>query len=189
MKTKNKSETPSVKGVALLLCCARVLMTLALLAAPLLAQAKDLVPVKGTFDTIHQDTFGFDPLLGPIVSVIVTGEGNISHLGKTTAFTDDQLGILASGLLSATYTLTAANGDTLVLWLIGPSEFDVAAQSVTFSGAATVLGGTGRFAGATGTGTFSGWATFDEPFGLPTNQGPGAFTLDLNISSPGAAKN
>src|SRR5687768_1994693 len=127
------------------------------------ALAADNVPLKGTFETVHHDTFGFDPLLGPTVAVVVNGAGNISHLGKTTAFTDDQFGVLATGVLSATYTFTAANGDTLEVWLLGDSEVDFATQTVTFSGAATVLGGTGRFANASGSGTFSGSAVFEEP--------------------------
>ena len=155
---------------------------------PPAALAGEKVPLKGTFQTVHHDTFEFDPVLGPTVSEVVNGEGNISHLGKTAAFTDDQFGVLATGILSATYTLTAANGDTLVVWLIGGSELDFPTQTVTFSGAATILGGTGRFSAATGSGTFSGSALFEEPLGLPTNQGPGSFSLDLEVSSPGAAK-
>lgn len=181
-----KSHSNSVRSFLVASLSIRSVMAAALLLLPLSAMAKDHVPIKGSFHTIHEDTFGFVPGIGPIVSVVVEGSGQVSHMGRATCFTDDQLGVLMTGALSATYTVTAANGDTLVLWLEGPSELDF--PTVTFSGAFAVLGGTGRFANATGSGVFSGWAVFEEPFGLPTNHGPGFFAIDGVVSSPGESR-
>src|SRR5206468_1596383 len=88
---------------------ARSLVLSGLLALTVDSYATDQVPLKGAFKTIHHDTFGFDLQLGPIVSVVVEGEGSISHLGQATCFTDNQIAELATGLLAATYRYTAAN--------------------------------------------------------------------------------
>ena len=50
-------------------------------------------------------------------------------------------------MATATSTLTAANGDTIVLALEFQTTF-VSEAEVTFAGSYTVAGGTGRFAGA-----------------------------------------
>ena len=52
-------------------------------------------------------------------------------------------------------------------------------HSVIFKGTYTVVGGTGRFAGASGSGSLEGNATFTSPAG-----GVGEFTLSGTISSP-----
>ena len=70
-----------------------------------------------------------------------TGTGNASHLGKTSY-------VSSSGLFTFTETLTAANGDTLTL-----VDNITIVSSTQATGVWTVTGGTGRFAGATGSGT------------------------------------
>jgi hypothetical protein len=54
---------------------------------------------------------------------------------------------------------------------------------VTFEGTYEVTGGTGRFAGATGSGMLIGSAVFTGP-----NNGVGSFTVTGTISSPGSLK-
>src|ERR1043165_2908261 len=85
-----------------LLLKARMSLFAGVLALALTAHATDQVPLKGAFETIHQDTFGFDPQLGPIISVVVRGEGNLAHLGATTCFTDNQIAVLGTGSVVAT---------------------------------------------------------------------------------------
>ena len=54
----------------------------------------------------------------PLLHVTVNSRGQATYMGKTTAFTDDQLVNVIDGSATATYTLTGANGDTLVLALL-----------------------------------------------------------------------
>ena len=76
--------------------------------------------------------------------------------------------LTANGSGSATYTLTAANGDTLILALVVQPGGNInVAGGVIFSGDYTVTGGTGRFSGAMGGGIFAGAALFlDETDGI-----------------------
>ena len=169
---------------ALPLGCAAIM---AWTAAPT-AFAKEQVPFKGYWNTVHHDTSSFDPVLGPIIAVEVEGEGKSSYLGLARCFSDDQIAFLATGVILASYTYTAANGDRLLLQtasqLVG---FDPVTQTVSFIGNFDIVGGTGRFEGATGAGETSGWALFEQPFGSPVNSGPGFFAFEGVISTMGAA--
>jgi len=94
-------------------------------------------------------------LAGGPTTFTLAGTGNASHLGKIS-YAGDVL--ITSGTVGTTditdiltETLTAANGDTLTL---------LCNQTATLSGGVyhgtdswTVIGGTGRFSGATGSGT------------------------------------
>ncbi len=114
----------------------------------------------------------------PILHVTVNGQGQATHMGKTRAFTDDQIANLLDGSGSATYTLTAANGDTLILALVVQPGGNInVAGGVIFSGDYTVTGGTGRFSGATGGGVFAGAALF-----LDETDGIGCFAVVGTIS-------
>src|SRR5688500_529135 len=84
----------------------------------------------------------------PIVLRRLEGEGHASHLGRYTRLPDITLN-LATATGSGTVTYTAANGDMLS----GPAtgQAVIAAGFATVTEAVTITGGTGRFAGATGT--------------------------------------
>ena len=173
--TVTTSATPTsprrVRGLALLTA-----FTLAL--APQSARADDQVPFRAAFVTQFVSVVNF-----PIAHISVTGQGEAVHMGATTAVTTDQAVNLLTGEGTATYTLTAANGDTVVLALEVQTTF-MSQSKVTFAGSYTVAGGTGRFAGATGCGSLTGSATFDdEP---NSNTGVGNFTVTGTISSPGS---
>jgi predicted ATP-dependent serine protease len=100
-------------------------------------------------------------------------------LGATTAVTDNQIVNVETGGASATYTLTGANGDTVVLEMIFQVTF-LPNDAVTFEGTYTVTGGTGRFFRATGSGELAGSAIVIGP-----NSGIGSFSVAGTISSPG----
>ena len=108
------------------------------------------MPFRGAFNTEVQIEFVY-----PFFYISVTGEGNASHLGATTAVTDNQIVNVNTGMATATYTLTGANGDTVVLEMIFQTTF-LPNNAVTFEGSYTVTGGTGRFYGATGSGDLAG---------------------------------
>lgn len=160
-----------------IMCLALSLVAMAALA--LRSQAADRqVPFNAAFTTVFVGEGNF-----PIDRITVLGQGQATPLGTATAATTNQLVNLQTGEATATYTFGAANGDTFVVEEKFQSTFDQMAGRVTFEGTYVVTGGTGRFAGATGSGTLSGSAVFTGP-----NNGIGSFTLLGTISSPGSLK-
>ena len=160
-----------------IMCLALSLMAMAALALKSQAAQPDKeVPFRAAFTTEFESVVEF-----PIAHIAVVGEGNGTHLGKATAVTNDQVVNLVTGVSSATYTFTAANGDTVVLDM----EFlpFQSMSGVTFEGTYEVTEGTGRFVGATGSGMLIGSAVFTGP-----NNGVGSFTVTGTISSPGSLK-
>lgn len=111
------------------------------------------VPFKGSM----QGAFAVTPLAPPLAFILTEGTGNATHLGR---FTVEKPHIVNFATLTAvgSITFTAANSDTLT------ADFTVVATPtenpdvVSFVETATITGGTGRFAGATGCYTFTGWA-------------------------------
>src|SRR5205823_3978295 len=71
-------------------------------------QASSEVPFHATFETQFDSQVEF-----PIVHVNVIGHGQATQFGTTQAVTTNQEVNLVSGESSATYTLTAANGDSV----------------------------------------------------------------------------
>jgi hypothetical protein len=147
--------------------------------APQSARAGDELPFHANFITQVETVLEF-----PFLHVTVNSRGKATYMGRTTAFTDDQLVNLIDGSGSATYTLTGANGDTLVLALVVPVGGTINVDGgVIFSGSYTIIGGTGRFNGATGSGVFGGTGLF-----LTETDGIGAFAVVGTISSPDSLK-
>lgn len=101
-------------------------------------------------------------------TVQTNGTATSTHLGSgpyVSSLTVDWAGAYSNGAggfcapASGTSTLTAANGDTLTLSNTGTvCEVGATGANVphTFKGNFTITGGTGRFAGAGGSGTESG---------------------------------
>jgi hypothetical protein len=112
----------------------------AVLACP--AAAGNQVPFKGQSSGVAT-TESFDPVAG-IVHVRGEGEGEATHLGHFTDTSHVAI-YLATGTVLGNWTLTAANGDMLFLAFRGYG-IDETHGAGTF----TVVGGTGRFRGATG---------------------------------------
>ena len=75
----------------------------------------------------------------------------LKHLGRTTLTNIDAGAVGPSGTaVTGTAVFTAANGDQLFTTVSGTATFPDANGIVTFLGTDTVTGGTGRFAGASG---------------------------------------
>jgi hypothetical protein len=102
------------------------------------------------------------------------GSGNATHLGHYT-FHYDEVVNLSTGVGTGTYDFTAANGDTLTAtW----SGFGFPTDDPNVLGIvenATITGGTGRFANA------SGSFTVERLFSFVSSSGGGSFegTIDL----------
>ena len=103
----------------------------------------------------------------------VTGQatGNATHLGKfTVQFPHTVDFATATGV--GTYTFTASNGDTLTAGFTGQAQPGPITSIVEL---AVISGGTGRFAGATG--SFTVRRLFDRAAGTTT----GSFTGTIAI--------
>ncbi|HEU4753768.1 MAG TPA: hypothetical protein VFU47_11730 [Armatimonadota bacterium] len=146
----------------------RVLLGLALMvslavgaAAPLMAGRGNPVPFKGSISGILQR----HPLNDPATnwSVEVSATGNVSQMGRVKAdIAFDNIGLDTSGtslvavVPVGTGSFTAPNGDKVTgeyRWLASPTATP---EVLSFVGTFTLTGGTGRYAGATGSGIFHG---------------------------------
>ena len=156
-----------------------LMVTITLALTPRPAGATDQVPFKASFATEFETSPGSNSCL---LNVTHTGVGKATHLGRSTEVTTDQVANLCTGALTATSVYTAANGDTVASQITGRLT-SMIGNTVTFAGTYTITGGTGRFEGATGAGTFSGSAVFTGP-----SSGIGSFALTGTISSPGSLK-
>ena len=93
----------------------------------------------------------------------IDGTENASHLGLATFHTVNVF--TGPTTTNTTATLVAANGDTVTesgtstSVLVNPTTF-------AFTAVYTTTGGTGRFAGASGSQTLTGTATLDSPTSL-----------------------
>ena len=121
------------------------------------------VPFKANFNTTLASSGGENG----IFTVDIIGVGNATHLGKSTQQSNSMLNAtvipwVQSGTQNA---WTAANGDELFWSFSGtvnpPNEQGI----ITYSGSWDITGGSGRFKGVTGSGTYVGSAS------LVTNQG------------------
>lgn len=149
-----------------------ILTLTVLLACP--AAAGELVPFRAVIDS--------QPLIvgscgQGCLQLEIGGEGEATHLGRTEIQGPSQVDLLQA-TQTGTSTLTAANGDTIVIAFAGTAAFSGPAPTdpVTFEGTWVVIDGTGRFEDATGSGTYSGSAAGTV----------GQFILEGSISRPGA---
>lgn len=112
------------------------------LAAP--ATAAAALPFKGTLQSVESYVVNF-----PIMSVTAGGSGHATHLGLYTIRYEVEVNLLTlAGAGSA--QIISANGDVLYAELAGqasPTEVSDVFQVVEVF---TITGGTGRFAGASG---------------------------------------
>jgi hypothetical protein len=117
----------------------------------------------------------------PLAIVTSTGAGLATHLGVFSARSIEEVVNLATGVGDAVHEFTAANGDKLVM------DFHLQATpsptGFTITGVWEITGGTGRFEGASGEGTYAGAADFTSPITAVAT-----FEMVGTISSPGSLK-
>jgi hypothetical protein len=101
-------------------------------------------PFKGTVDAVETGVTIF-----PIRSVTREGGGTATYLGKYTEQVTAQINVVTRHLTGAA-TFTAANGDTLTATVEGQATLTTTPGVLSIVEVYTITGGTGRFAGATG---------------------------------------
>ena len=132
--------------------------------------AAQSVPFKGNLEGTQTST----PLQPPFAFVDGSATGNATNLGRfTVAFPHTVNFATRTGV--GTFTFTAANGDTLTADFTGQAQ---PGPLVSIVEHATITGGTGRFAGATGS------FTVERLFNPASGTTEGSF--EGTISSPGA---
>ena len=130
------------------------------------------VPFKGRLEGTAIITPGTPPFL----SVSIVGTGNATHLGRFTVEIPHVVNA-TNRTSTGTYQFTATNGDTVTASFAGQSTL-TAPGVLSILETATITGGTGRFADATG--RFTVERLFNQVTGLTTG------SFEGTISSPGA---
>ena len=146
---------------------ALAILTVVSLAGP--AAAGEQVPFKGSLEGDVTVT----PLAPPFLRVDVEAMGKATHLGR---FTLDIPHVVnrANGTAVGSYEFTAANGDTLTADFTGVAV-PIAPGVLYIEETAIITGGTGRFAGATG--SFTVERLYDTVAGTTTGSFKGTMTL------------
>jgi hypothetical protein len=107
------------------------------------AQAPHEVPFKGRLD----GTVVVTPVNPPFFNVVITASGEATYLGRFS-LTVPHLVNFATAEGEGDFTFTAANGDMLTAHFTGTA--DTSTPVFAIDEHATITGGTGRFAGASG---------------------------------------
>ena len=140
------------------------------LAGP--ASAGEQLPFKGSFEGDVTVT----PLAPPFVIAAVEATGKATHLGKFTLEIPHVVN-RATRTAIGTYEFTAANGDTVYAEFTGVATPTAIPGVLYIEETATITGGTGRFAGATGIFSVERW--YDMVAGTTIG------SFEGTISSPG----
>jgi hypothetical protein len=136
------------------------------------AQATTELPFRGSLTTIETNVIAPPNLLAD-----GTGQGTGTHLGRYTA-TFTAVVDLATGTSTGTITFTAANGDQLSATFLGVGE-EIEPGVASLTEVATITGGTGRFAAATGTFTIRRIISFDSAGGASAS---GSFAGHITLN-------
>ena len=126
-------------------------------------QAGKALPFRGTVTTADQGV-----VVPPNLLVGGTAEGTATHLGRYTA-TFEAVAPLGGNTATGSYVFTAANGDRFTATFVGSAE--PGEEGLRFTEVLTIVSGTGRFAGATGTFTMRKLVVVDPASGSSTGVG------------------
>lgn len=141
------------------------------------AKAGEVVPFKGRLE--GASTVTFDPPPSPFFTVLLEGTGNATLLGRFTLEAPHRVST-ETGTAIGSLAFTAANGDVLTADFTGASGPTAIPGVFAIVETARITGGTGRFAGATGS------FVVERLVDLGTLLTSGSFAG--TISSPGAGK-
>lgn len=115
----------------------------------------------------------------PFLKLQISGTGRGTHIGRATFISYPTINFTVPPPfpLSGTQVMTAANGDELFTSFVGESTPPDEDGNVYITNMQTVTGGTGRFAGATGTLAGAAVAHNANPAGTATIEG----TIYVNV--------
>lgn len=154
----------------------RIALTLlAVLSLAGTAAAGEQVPFRGSLEGVITNT----PLDPPMLFVDIAGTGNAGQLGRFTV-SIPHLVDRSNSTAVGTFLFTAANGDTVTADFTGQGTPTSTPGVASIVETATITGGTGRFAGATGS------FTLTRLYNIVAGTTTGSFSG--TISSPGAGK-
>ena len=125
------------------------------------------LPFRGSFTLLTSGE-----IVPPTLTVTGTEEGTASHLGRFTATSVDVVD-QPTATSTGTFNFTAANGDQLSTTTAGGQDAFTPPNVAHITLVATIVGGTGRFAAATGTFTIQETEIID--FATGTSSGSGSF--------------
>jgi hypothetical protein len=145
------------------------IFVIALSASP--APAGQQVPFNGSFAAVE-----IDEVQGTTLLVDGSGTGNATHLGRYTV-TFEAVVNLETLMGVGTMSFVAANGDSIFTTFNGQATPTPDPNIFLVVELETITGGTGRFAGATGS------FTLEREVDLTTGLSSGSFSG--TISSPG----
>ena len=140
-------------------------------AAAQIARAVAL-PFRGTLDAVESMTVR--PGTGSAL-VHLVGQGTATRLGRYALVADITVD-LATLAGAGTLTFTAANGDILTGMLTGQATPTAGGARATIVEVVTIAGGTGRFAGATGS------FTLERALSFGTGVSAGSFEGTITLS-------
>ena len=164
----------ALAGSALLACGNEPLTagsrTAARALPPQASRSATKLPFRGSLTT-----FEITVIAPPNLLSNGTAQGTATDLGRF-AMTFTAVVDLATGAGTGTYNFTAANGDLLSATFSGVGV-NIEPNVASITELATIVGGTGRFAHATGTFTVHRIITFDE-----VGNASGSGSLDGHIS-------
>ena len=127
-------------------------------------QGRESLPFRGTVTTADQGV-----VAPPNLLVNGTAEGTATHLGRYSA-TFEAVAPLGGNTATGSYVFTAANGDRFTATFSGSAE-PADDGGLRFTEVLTIVSGTGRFAGATGTFTMRKIVYVDAAQGTSTGSG------------------
>jgi len=133
------------------------------------ARGGSQLPFDGSFRALEIDT-----VVPPSLLVNGTGSGTATHLGRfDSTFTATVT--LATGSATGSTSFIAANGDRVEATFVGHATPTAEPDVVTIEEVATITGGTGRFASATGA------FTIHRVLNRTTGVSSGSFDGSLNL--------
>jgi hypothetical protein len=146
-----------------------------LLASTQTQRSATRLPFRGSFTAADQGV-----VAPPNLLIQGTGEGTGTHLGRFTVSITEVVN-LATASGTGTFDLTAANGDQLFATTAGGEDQFTPPNVSHVTLVATIVGGTGRFASATGTFTMERTAIIN--FAAGTSTSTGSFDGHINLNN------
>ena len=146
------------------------IFVIALFASP--APADQQVAFNGSW--VSHETYDVQ---FPVMFVHGTARGYATQIGRYTATYEEQVDLLTGSSVGA-ITVVAANGDVIFATQTGQGDPTPDPDIFSIVEVSTITGGTGRFAGATGT------FTIERLVNLTTGDSSGSFSGTISHPAP-----